>query len=62
MLGPAQLDKGKGIMVDQGGQSEPYLGLPWLTGQGVGGNPEAARDLSDDSSSDESIFLGGSGI
>lgn len=61
VLGPAKLDKGKEIMVNTGGPTNPFCSLtmgPAITSPPKGGKPVAAGDLSDDSSSDESIFLG----
>lgn len=48
-------------MLDEGGPSEPFLGLtmgPISVGQSRGSNTGPVEDLPDDSSSDESIFLG----
>lgn len=59
VLRPANPDKGKGIMLEDEANSSPILGL--TMGPIRVGVPEKAKvaPAESDSSSDESIFLGG---
>ncbi|VVB01936.1 unnamed protein product [Arabis nemorensis] len=59
--GPARVDKGKGIMTNAKMQREPFLEKivgPMGMESGVKLPPHAGADPADESSSDESIFLG----